>query len=516
MKFRSFLFAFLLVAFGISSATFFIENSHSANKNYWTEEPPAIKKVPGLEPEQMDQLFTNLAEVMSPTVVNIYSTSKVAVGRQFGGGTMDPDDMFKFFFGNPFDMPYGQPVERESTALGSGFIINSEGYIITNSHVVRPVGKNADIVRVKFIGERVGEGLQATIVGVDPTTDVALLKLKSPGNKPLKAASLGNSDDLKVGNWVIAIGNPYGHSHTVTQGIISALGRNIPEISGDFIQTSASINPGNSGGPLFNLKGQVVGINTAIDPRAQGIGFAIPINSAKNVVRQLIEKGEVSRGWLGLTFGELTPQIAEELKVKNANGVVVAGVIEGQPAAKAGLQVYDVITEINGRQVVTSQDLTIVVSSLPIGGKANMKIIRDGRPMNVTAVIEQRPADEALAQRRFQQRGGPNGNSKNSGEVSNKTGLVLADLNDQMKRRAGVAMDTKGVFVEHVVPYSIANQAQMRPGDIITEINRKKVSSAKVAEKEIESSLKKEKRLLLRVVRNSESRIVFLDLSNRD
>ncbi len=496
---------------GILTAGFFyFESSATAAKTYWSEELPNVKKVPGLDADQMDQLFTNLAEVTSPTVVNIFSTSKVQVGRQMRG--MDPDDFFNFFFGNPFDMPFGQPVERESKALGSGFVLNSEGYIITNSHVVRPVGKNADDVRVKFIGEKRGEGLAAKIIGVDPSTDVALLKLKSIGGKALKVASLGNSDDIKVGNWVIAIGNPYGHAHSVTQGIVSALGRNIPEINAEFIQTSASINPGNSGGPLINLKGQVVGINTAIDPRAQGIGFAIPINTAKNVIRQLIEKGEVSRGWLGVGIADLTPDVAKALKVDAPEGAIVQHVEKGQPADKAGVQVYDVVTEVNGKQITSASELITYISQIPIGQKAKLHIYRDGKPLELSVTVEQRPSDNEIIGRNKNdddQRPGP------GADLAGKTGMVLVELTEQTRRKVGLPGNVRGVLVQHVLPYSLANQAQIRPGDVISEINRKPISSVKMAEKEIDSSLKKEKRLLMRIVRNQESRIVLLDLSER-
>ncbi len=492
-------------------STLFLVSAMAA-KPYWNEELPAVKKVPGLDADQMDQLFTNLAEVTSPTVVNIFSTSKVTGGRQMRG--MDPDDFFNFFFGNPFDMPFGQPMERESKALGSGFVLNSEGYIITNSHVVRPVGRNADDVRVKFIGEKRGEGLAAKIIGVDPSTDVALLKLKSFTGKNLKVSSLGNSDDLKVGNWVIAIGNPYGHAHSVTQGIVSALGRNIPEINAEFIQTSASINPGNSGGPLINLKGQVVGINTAIDPRAQGIGFAIPINTAKNVIRQLIEKGEVSRGWLGVAIADLTPEVAKQLKVDAPEGALVQHVGEGQPAAKAGIRVYDVITEVNGKQIASASELITYVSQVPIGQKAKLHIFRDGKPIDISVTIEQRPAENKVGQLGNEESEPPTRQGPGA-DLAGKTGMVLVELSEQIRRKANLPTGTRGVLVQHLLPYSLAYQAQIRPGDVISEINRKPVASVKTAEKEIDTSLKKEKKLLLRVVRNQESRIVLLDLSDR-
>ncbi|MDZ4662689.1 MAG: trypsin-like peptidase domain-containing protein [Pseudomonadota bacterium] len=509
-------------------ALFIASVANAAPKSYWTEEAPTITKVPGLDADQIDQLFTNLAEVMSPSVVNIYATSKITAGgrgQQWGGrgqgqgqgngfgggGEMDPDEFFRFFFGNPFGGggPFNIPAERESKALGSGFIINNDGYIITNAHVVRPVGKNADSVRVKFIGEKRGDGMEATIVGVDSSTEVALLKVKNlPKN--LKVASLGDSDRLKVGNWVIAIGNPYGHAHTVTQGMISALGRNIPEINAEFIQTSASINPGNSGGPLINLKGQVIGINTAIDPRAQGIGFAIPINTAKNVVRQLIEKGEVSRGWLGIGISNLSPELAEQLGVKEDDGALVQHIEDGQPADKAGLKVYDVVTEVNGKLVLNANELMSNIGSVPIGQTVKLKVIREGKAKEIVATVAKRPDDENVAKVEIAK--GKGGNARGGIDVTGKTGLVLVELSEEMRRKLGIPSQVKGVYVEKVLPYSVGASAQIREGDVISEINRKVVTTVKSAEKELEISLKKEKKLLIKIVTNMGSRIVLLDL----
>lgn len=503
----------------------FVSNVFSASpRSYWSEEAPTIPKVPGLDADQMDQLFTNLAEVMSPSVVNIYATTKINSGgaqyrgqrrgNGFGdGGEMDPDEFFRFFFGNPFGGgPFGMPVERESKALGSGFIISEEGYIITNAHVVRPVGKNADSVKVKFIGEKRGEGMDAAIVGVDPSTEVALLKVKTlPKN--LKIAALGDSDKLKVGNWVIAIGNPYGHAHTVTQGMISALGRNIPEINAEFIQTSASINPGNSGGPLINLKGQVIGINTAIDPRAQGIGFAIPINTAKSVVRQLIEKGEVSRGWLGIAISDLSPDLAQELGVKEDDGALVQHVEIGQPADKAGLKVYDVVTEVNGKPVLNANELMGNIANIPIGQVVKLKIIREGKTKEVSATVSQRPGEVSFARGEGKNKNRGKSEGANGGvDVAGKTGLVLEELSEDIRRNLGIPSQVKGVFVEKVLPYSVGEKAQIREGDVIAEINRKPVTSVKAAEKELENSLKNEKKLLLKIVTNLGSRIVFFSL----
>jgi len=277
-------------------------------ERFWSEKTESERKAQGPEIDLLNKAFVSLAEQMKPAVVNVYTKTRVGVPRYGArGNQVMPDDLFRFFFGNPFGGPgspgggNGQMPPREAQALGSGFVINKEGLVITNAHVVRMGDRNADSILLRFVNDSpTSPGYEATVLGVDETTEVAVLRLKKK-KADLKVAPLGDSDKIKVGEWVVAIGNPYGHTHTVTKGIVSALGRSLEEIErAEFIQTDASINPGNSGGPLFNLYGEVIGINTAIDPRAQGIGFAIPINTAKMVARELITTGSVSIGWIGV------------------------------------------------------------------------------------------------------------------------------------------------------------------------------------------------------------------------
>ncbi len=365
--------------------------SQAAQGDLWTTQAPS-STVSSNNPNvdinvaKLNQAFTDLAKRMSPTVVNIYT--KTAMNRQrapqFRGM---PQDDFEFFFRRPFE----DRSPREAQALGSGFVINTEGYIVTNAHVVRMAGKNADEIMVKFIGEDSSKGHAAKVVGVDEPTDVALLKLVER-KEGLKAAPLGDSDKANVGEWVVAIGNPYGHTHTLTQGVVSAVGRSLEGLRADFIQTSASINPGNSGGPLINMAGEVVGINTAIDPRAQGIGFAVPINSAKNVISQLVTTGRVARGFLGISIQDLNDEIAGYMKLPNQEGVLVREVMPNQPAALAGMETYDVIRKINGQEVRSTKDLYKSIEKLPIGQTAEVEVLRNNDLKRLKVQIGESPA----------------------------------------------------------------------------------------------------------------------------
>ncbi|MGE3681297.1 MAG: trypsin-like peptidase domain-containing protein [Bdellovibrionales bacterium] len=350
------------------------------------------ENTPGLSVvRQLNKAFTTLAARVSPAVVNIYTKSGVKrdlrrPGPQFPGL---PEDDFEFFFGAPFGEMPGVQIPR--AALGSGFVINAkQGYVVTNAHVVRMAGKDADEILVKFSGEENEKGHLAKIVGADEVSDVALLKLVD-ANESLKDVPLGDSDKSQVGEWVVAIGNPYGHTNTVTQGIISAVGRNLEGARTDFMQTSAGINPGNSGGPLVNMDGEVVGINTAIDPRAQNIGFAIPINTAKKVVVQLAERGKVIRPWLGVAIRDVPEDLAAYLKLKSAEGVLVKDVMPGQPAAKAGLQPFDVITKVNDNEVKNVKDLYRSLDKLEAGKSATLEVLRNNRSRQVKVEMGEQP-----------------------------------------------------------------------------------------------------------------------------
>jgi serine protease Do len=438
----------------------------------WTEKSTLKQsdKSIAAQADALNKTFISLAETLSPTVVNIYTTTRVSRGM---GPNGSPDDLFRFFFGNPFGPPGGGgglPPQQDAQALGSGFLINTEGFIVTNSHVVRQNRKNADQILVKFRGDKT-KGSEAEVVGVDDRTDVAVLRLKKklPG---LIQAPLGNSDDVKVGEWVVAIGNPYGHSHTVTQGIVSALGRALDPTTTEFIQTDASINPGNSGGPLFNIQGQVIGINTAIDARAQGIGFAIPINTAKRVIRDLVEKGEVTRGWIGVTISPLTPEIAESLGIPEAKGVMIQDVIPGEPADKAGLKSYDVVESVNGKEIPGPREFMAQVADQPVGATINMNIIRDGKKKSFTVKVAKRLPDDQLAQRPIPEDKG----------VEVPAGMRLGELTGNQKKMMGVE---SGVLVIGVHPEGLAYNAGIAPGDVLLEINRKPIRNIADAKKEL-------------------------------
>lgn len=365
--------------------------------DYWTDSSQQTRSdlsaTPKIDVSALNQAFVTLAEKLSPAVVNVYTKTKVEIPHLYGPGGA-PDEFFFYFFGNPLgDRLMIPPMEQEAQSLGSGFIINDKGHIITNSHVVRHAGKNADEIMVKFLKEDRGKGFPAEVVGVDERTDVALLKLKKP-HANLTVAPLGDSDKAKVGEWVVAIGNPYGHAHTVTQGIVSALGRNLENLQAEFIQTSASINPGNSGGPLINLYGEVIGINTAIDPRAQGIGFAIPINSAKKVIKDLIEEGRVKRGFVGIMISGLSPEISDALGMEESQGVLVRDVVKNGPAEKAGIKKGDIINKVGTETITGPEKLIQVISSKKAGEKVPFELLRKGKKLSVTVKVEEEKSEE--------------------------------------------------------------------------------------------------------------------------
>lgn len=318
------------------------------------------------------QSFADLVEKVKPAVVNISTETTVRI----------PGNPFRHFFGPDEEGPFGDFFKRffgdipdrelKQQSLGSGFIIDKDGYIITNNHVV----EGADEIKVKLADKR---EFKAKVVGRDPKTDLALIKISSIF-KDLPTLPLGDSDKIRVGDWVLAIGNPFGLEHTVTQGIISATGRVIGSGPYDnFLQTDAPINPGNSGGPLINLKGEVIGINTAIIASGQGIGFAIPSNMAKTVITQLKEKGKVIRGWIGVSIQTLTPELAQSFGLKETRGALVADVVPGGPADKAGLKRGDIIISFDGKEINEMSELPKIVAETPIGKTVNVKIIRNGK-----------------------------------------------------------------------------------------------------------------------------------------
>lgn len=401
--------------------------------------------------------FAGLAKALKPAVVNI-STTQVIKQRRFKGVPGHEFDPFRDFFGDEFfdrffrDMPQ-RDLKRKS--LGSGFIISKDGYILTNTHVV----DNATEVKVSLSDEKVYE---AEIVGRDPKTDIALIKIKANGDLP--TVSLGNSDDLEVGDWVLAIGNPFGLDQTVTAGIVSAKGRIVGAGPYDnFIQTDASINPGNSGGPLFNTKGEVVGINTMIFSPSGGnvgIGFAIPVNMAREILSQLKEKGKVTRGWLGVMIQHVTPELAQSFGLAKEKGALVSDVVKDSPAEAASLKRGDIVLKYDGKDVDKMNDLSRLVGMTPVGKEVELLVLREGKEINVNVKIGEMKEEKEAAEEK--------------GETD--LGMNVQDITPEIARYYSLE-DTAGVIVAGVEEDSPAADAGIARGDIIKEINRMPVKN---------------------------------------
>ncbi len=411
--------------------------------------------------------FSDLAERVKPAVVNISTTKTTkGFGAPFGRSPFG-DDFFDRFFG---DIPQREFKQR---SLGSGFIISNDGYIFTNNHVV----EKADKILVKVSDDREYE---AKVIGTDPKTDIALIKIKPRNSLPV--ADIGDSEQVKVGEWVIAIGNPFGLEATVTAGIVSAKGRVIGAGPYDnFIQTDASINPGNSGGPLFNMDGKVIGINTAIVAQGQGIGFAIPINMAKSVLSDLKTKGKVTRGWLGISVQDITEDIAKNMNLTERSGALVSDVFKGDPADKAGIKVGDIITEINGKKIKNTHDLLLTIAGVQVGERASIKVLRDGKEMTFRIIVAERKDTAELA---------------SSKDAKGHFGIVAQEITPEMARQLGISQ-TAGVIITNVAPGSPADDVGIQPQDIIVQVNRVKISSLKDYDREIAKAVKNKNVMLL-------------------
>jgi serine protease Do len=413
--------------------------------------------------------FTGLVKEASPAVVNISTTQKVNAGRHpaLPEGLQIPDipegplgDLFRHFFGEGGPgMPEDAPQQREARSLGSGFIVSADGYILTNHHVV----KDAEEIIVRLSDRR---ELIAEIVGLDERSDVAVLKIDASN---LTVARIGKSETLDVGAWVLAIGSPFGFDYSATAGIVSAKGRSLPrENYVPFIQTDVAINPGNSGGPLYNLDGEVVGVNSQIYSRTggfMGLSFAIPIEVAMDVAQQLKEKGRVSRGWLGVIIQDVTRDLAESFGMKKPAGALIAQVLPDSPAAKSDLQVGDVILEFNGREVVSSTDLPPIVGRTPVGDKVPVLVMRAGKQTRLRVQLGELPEDEPRVA----------ASEAPKPTKTGRLGVSVTDLTSQQRRE--IDLDQDGVLVEQV-ERGAAAEAGIRKGDVILRLNNEPVRNA--------------------------------------
>tara|TARA_R110000787_G_scaffold15563_5_gene48234 strand:- start:63551 stop:64951 length:1401 start_codon:yes stop_codon:yes gene_type:complete len=447
--------------------------------------------------------FADLVEKLSPAVVNI-STTQTVKAPSGELPQLPKGHPFEDFFKEFGNRDNGQERERKATSLGSGFVIDADGgYVITNNHVI----DGADEIKVIF---KDGEDLPATLVGTDPKTDLAVLKI-DPTARPLVDVDWGDSDKSRVGDWVLAIGNPYGLGGTVTAGIVSARGRDIR--SGpydDYIQTDASINKGNSGGPLFNMDGEVIGINTAIFSQSGGsigIGFAVPSELAMPVVAQLIEFGKTSRGWLGVVIQPVTEEIAEGLDLSDTDGVLVAGVPEDGPAFKSGIKAGDVILKFNGEEVTEPRELSRLVAESKVGSKVNVELWRSGKTMNVEVVLgELEKAETAM-----------NGSSPaepGSDKSVDLLGMELSSINDAAREQFSIAEDVEGVVVTNVDPNSEAAEKGIRAGDVVAEAQLEPVTTPEQMKERIAEIQETDKKsVLLLLKRGDNSRFIALKLN---
>lgn len=437
--------------------------------------------------------FTPLVEDASPAVVNISTKQNQPVR---GAQAQMPDlegipPMFREFFER--GMPQRPDRRREAQSLGSGFIISKDGYVLTNNHVVADADEI--IVRLPDRSE-----MQAKLVGADPRSDVALLKIEGDD---LPIVKIGSSEALKAGEWVVAIGSPFGFDHTVTAGVVSATGRSLPNESYvPFIQTDVAINPGNSGGPLFNLKGEVVGINSQIFTRSggfMGLSFAIPIDVAMDVANQLREDGKVSRGWLGVVIQEVNKDIAESFGLERPAGALVAQVMDGGPAAKGGLQVGDVILSVDGKSIDMSGDLPHLVGAMKPGSKAKLDVVRDGKRKALNIEIGALPEDGELV--------AAAGGSGSSTKSNNRLGVAVTDLTDAQRQQ----LEIKGGVAITEVTQGPAAMIGMRPGDVITHLNNEAIDSVKKFT-QVVKDLPKNRSVSMRVLRDGRASFITFKL----
>lgn len=442
MKIKKFLFIILIFAFGLTSgiSIFYLLSKPKYSIPIYKDFVEPVKS------------FSDIVKAVSPSVVNISTTRTVQNPPTL-------EDLFEFLppLGN------SQGKKWKELSMGSGVVVSSDGYLLTNYHVV----EQAEDIRVTLYDRRT---FKAVVIGIDPKTDLAVIKINA---KDLPVAPWGNSDSLQVGDFVLAIGNPYGLTHTVTMGIISATGRADVGIADyeDFIQTDAAINPGNSGGPLVNIKGEIIGINTAIFSRTggyQGIGFAVPSNMANIIKDNLIKEGKVTRGWIGIMVQDLTAELAEKFNLKENYGVIITDVIKQGPAYRAGLKRGDIILEFEGKKVTESAILRNAVAQSKFGTPVTLKFARDGNYFNVTVTIEQLPSEPIQEMK----------SSKRTNVSENPfKGIYVVDLDPSMAKQLGADQDERGVVVFKIEPGSPAESSGLRKGDLIMEIEKQKINN---------------------------------------
>ncbi len=483
---------------------------HTHAKNEASKNNPAPKlQIQDAPLQREGRLTTSFAPAIkkaAPSVVNIFTTKNIKESQDPRLSPFFNDPMFRRFFGggdeeeDESDNPRRgrRPRSRQEQSLGSGVIVTEDGYIVTNNHVV----EGADEVKVVLAS---GQEYTAKVIGNDPPTDSAVIKIDGKG---LPAVTIANSDELQVGDIVLAIGNPFGIGQTVTMGIISATGRGELGIADyeDWIQTDASINPGNSGGALIDAEGRLVGINSAILSRTggnQGVGFAVPINMARGIMERLIKDGKVVRGYLGVGIQPVTAELSKEFGLKDQSGALVGGVNDNTPAAEAGIKPGDVITEFNGKKVSDNRHLRLMVSQTAPNTAVPVKVVREGKPMSFNVKLAELPTEDLpmLGKR------GPSG--KQAPPDDTLDGVEVADLDAKTRRQFNVPNEVKGALVTNVEQDSTSFEAGLRPGDVIMEMNRKIVANAEQA---VELSDKvKGPRVLLRVWSRGGSRYMFVD-----
>jgi serine protease Do len=470
----------------------------------FTQKPKAELNLPAVDERPIARepggrnSFAPIVKKVTPGVVKISTITK-ARNTSFNGGP-DMDDFFRHFFGNQNQLPgrmqrHQMPVPRQE-GTGSGVVVTRDGYILTNNHVV----DGADEVKVSL---QDGREFTAKVVGRDPKTDVAVIKVDA---KELPAVPMADSDKVEVGDVVLAVGNPFDIGQTVTSGIVSATGRSgaIGLDYEDFIQTDAAINPGNSGGALIDSEGRLIGINTAILSRSggnQGIGFAVPVNLARDVMQSLVKDGHVTRGYLGVMIQDVTPSLAKEFKLKDTQGALVGDVTPHGPAEKAGLQSGDLITDFNGKKVTDSRHLKLEVARTQPGESVPLKVLRDGTTRTLEVTVKEMPGTEHLAKN----------DDRKAEDTGTLNGVGVGDLDRAAREQYDLPANLKGVVVTEVDPNSAAAEAGLKPGDVILEINRKPVKTADEAVRLTETAT--DKTTLLRVWRNGGSHWVVVDES---